>query len=136
MTAVALIDLPRPAAAPTATTSVTPVAGLHDPFALCASGLSGDADANLVKINGEFALVLAASPECIVVLAPAKAAAGPAKVSVEVSPTQATPADLNIRLADSGLARIRAAGSCAAAGEKEPPCCERSRIGPAASHRR
>ena len=91
VTAVALIDAPRLTTAPASTVSVTPVAGLHDPFAFCAAGLSGDADANLVKINGEFALVLAASPECFVALAPPKAAPGPAKVSVEVSPTQATP---------------------------------------------
>jgi hypothetical protein len=90
-TAVALIDAPRISPAPAAMASVTSVAGLHDPFAICAAGLSGDADANLVKISGDFALVLAASPECIVALAPPKAAAGAAKVSVEVSPTQATP---------------------------------------------
>lgn len=90
-TAVALIDPPRAPAAPMAPTSVTPVAGLHDPFTFCASGLSGDADANLVKVNGEFALVLASSPECFVALPPTKAAPGPAKVSVEVSPTLATP---------------------------------------------
>ena len=91
VTEVALIDAPRISPAPASAASVTPFAGLHDPFAFCASGLSGDADANLVKINGEFALVLAASPECLVALAPPKAAPGPAKVSVEVSPTQATP---------------------------------------------
>jgi hypothetical protein len=89
--AVALIDAPRISPTPAVAASVTPVAGLHDPFEFCAPGLSGDTDANLVKINGEFALVLAASPECLVALAPAKAAPGPAKVSVEVSPTQATP---------------------------------------------
>jgi hypothetical protein len=89
VTAVALIDASRNS--PAAATSVTPVAGLHDPFAFCATGLSGDADANLVKINGEFALVLAASPECLVALPPGKAAPGPANISVEVSPTQTTP---------------------------------------------
>ena len=86
-----LVDAPRVTAAPAATASVTPVIGLHDPFVFCAAGLSGDTDANLVKINGEFALVLAASPECLVALAPPKAAPGPAKISVEVSPTQVTP---------------------------------------------
>jgi hypothetical protein len=91
ITAVALIDAPRISPAPASAATVTPVAGLHDPFAFCVTGLSGDADANLVKINGEFALVLAASPECLVALAPPKAAPGPAKASVEVSPTQATP---------------------------------------------
>ena len=90
VTEVAMIDAPRLMTAPASTASVTPVAGLHDPFAFCAVGLSGDADANLVKINGEFALVLAASPECLVALAPPKAEPGPAKVSVEVSPTQTT----------------------------------------------
>jgi hypothetical protein len=87
--AVALVDPAQFALGPPATTTVTPVVALHDPFAICAAGLSGGADANLVKINGEFALVLAASPECLVVLPPPTAKPGPAKVWVAAPPTQA-----------------------------------------------
>ena len=91
VTAVALIDAPRILQRRPQWLLLLPLPDCTTHLRFCAAGLSGDADANLVKINGDFALVLAASPECIVVLAPPKAAAGPAKVSVEVSPTQATP---------------------------------------------
>ena len=86
--AVALVDSAQFALGPSKTASVTPVVSLHDRFAICDGGFSGDADANLVKINGEFALVLAASPECLVVLPPSTVKPGPAKVSVAFPPTQ------------------------------------------------
>ena len=135
-TAVALIDAPRLTTAPASAASVTPVAGLHDPFAFCAAGLSGDADANLVKINGEFALVLAASPECLVALAPPKAAARPGESLGRSVANPGDAHDLNIRLANARLAGICAANSSAAAREKESLRRERARIGSAASPRR
>jgi hypothetical protein len=81
--AVALIDPQQqtPSVSP-ATVSVAPVVALHDQFAICGAGSSGEADANLVKINGEFAPILAASPECVVVLPPRDASPGPATLSL------------------------------------------------------
>ncbi len=83
--AVALID-PQPqrpvSSASAVTVTVAPVVALHDQFAICAAGSSGDADANLVKINGEFAPILAASPECVVILPPRDASTGPATLSL------------------------------------------------------
>jgi len=77
--AVALID-PQPpvSSVSSSTVSVAPIVALHDQFAICGAGSSGDADANLVKINDEFAPILAASPECVVVLPPSDASSGPA----------------------------------------------------------
>lgn len=81
--AVALIDAqPQVPAVSAATVSVAPVVALHDQFAICGAGSSGDADTNLVKINGEFAPILAASPECLVVLPPRDASPGPATLSL------------------------------------------------------
>jgi hypothetical protein len=81
--AAALVDPAQFASGPPTAVSVAPVVALHDRFAICGAGWSGDADANRVRINGAFALVVAASPECLVVLPPPDAASGPAKVSVE-----------------------------------------------------
>jgi hypothetical protein len=81
--AVALIDpQQQTSSVSSATVSVPPVVALHDQFAICGAGSSGDADANLVKINGEFAPILAASPECVVVLPPRDASPGPATLSL------------------------------------------------------
>ena len=66
-----------PAGDPSPTISVAPVISLHDQFSICGTALSGRADGNLVKINGQLSLVLAASPECIVVLPGPKVEAGP-----------------------------------------------------------
>lgn len=91
--AVALIDPQSSSSALPTTVSIPPVVALHDQFAICGARSSGDADVNRVKINGEFALVLAASPECLVVLPPPNAAPGPAKLSLENPEAQpATPA--------------------------------------------
>jgi hypothetical protein len=70
--------------------AVRPLISLHDQFSICGSALSGDADGNLVKINGQLSLVLAASPECIVVLPGPKVAAGPATISVTTDSAQFT----------------------------------------------
>jgi hypothetical protein len=71
-------------------TTVPPVVSVRDSFWICSGGLGGDADANSVRINDEPALVLAASPECIVVLPSPKAEPGPATISIEAPGTQAT----------------------------------------------
>ncbi|MGC2418569.1 MAG: hypothetical protein WA434_12550 [Candidatus Acidiferrales bacterium] len=81
-----LVD--APAADPSPTISVAPVISLHDQFSICGTALSGRADGNLVKINGQLSLVLAASPECIVVLPGPKVEAGPATISVVTDAAQ------------------------------------------------
>jgi len=62
---------------------IAPVLALNDRFSLCGAPFDGRADANRVKINGQPALVLAASPECLVILPGPKAAPGSATISVE-----------------------------------------------------
>ena len=49
------------------------VASLHEPFSICGSRFRSDADANHVRLNGEPALVMAASPECLSVMPGPKA---------------------------------------------------------------
>jgi hypothetical protein len=78
----ALVDPPATAASPPAI-RVAPVVSLRDRFSICGAAFAGDANANRVKINGQPALALAASPECIVVLPGPKAEPGPATVSIE-----------------------------------------------------
>jgi len=56
---------------------------LKDTFSICGGGFAGDAEANRVQLRGEPALVLAASPECIVVLASPQTKPGTAAVSVK-----------------------------------------------------
>jgi len=63
--------------------TVAPDVSLRDRFSICGGGLRGDADAYQVTLNGEPGLVLAASPACVEVLAGAKAAPGPATISLE-----------------------------------------------------
>ena len=86
--AAALID-PATGASEPKDTTVPPVISVRDRFWVCTAGLRGDADANSVRINGEPALVIAASPECLVALPGSKAAAGPATVSIEAPGVEA-----------------------------------------------
>jgi hypothetical protein len=79
-TAAALIDPATGASEPKAI-ALPPVVSLRENIWMCASGLQGDADADTVKINGHAALVIAASPECVVVLPPPGTAPGPASIS-------------------------------------------------------
>ena len=81
-TVAALGDVSAPANSPPAI-RVAPVVSLHDRFSLCGAAFAGDANTNVVKINGQLVLVLAASPECLVVLPGPKAEPGPATISVE-----------------------------------------------------
>lgn len=82
--AAALVD-PAPPAEAAQDLAIAPAVSLRDHFSICGSGFSGDADANRVNINGAPALVLAASPECLVVLPAADASPGPATISVEAA---------------------------------------------------
>jgi hypothetical protein len=79
-----------PANDPSPSLRVAPVISLHDQFSICGAALSGDADGNLVKINGQLSLVLAASPECIVVLPGRNVEPGPATISVATDTAQFT----------------------------------------------
>jgi hypothetical protein len=62
--------------------SIAPIVSMKDRFSICGGGFSGDADADHVQLNGETALTLAASPECLVVLAGPKSVPGITNVSV------------------------------------------------------
>jgi hypothetical protein len=77
----ALVDSAAPALGASALKVASAIA-LHDRFAICGIRPSGDANDDLVKINGQLALVLAASPECLVALPGPKAVPGPATVFV------------------------------------------------------
>jgi hypothetical protein len=109
--AAALID---PAAAINASTqrsvSVTPVVSLREPFSICGAGFRGDADGTHVRINGEPALVMAASPECLSVLPNPESKPGAAQISIvsAVSPggqwsANTTLVSLDSEFPESGL---------------------------------
>jgi hypothetical protein len=80
--AAALIDAPTTGMGEQAAI-VAPVVSQVDRFSVCGGGFRGDVDANRVSVNGDRAFVLAASPECIVVLASPRALPGPAKLLLE-----------------------------------------------------
>lgn len=80
--AAALIDPAVGASEPKATT-LLPIVSMHDRFWICGAELSGEADANTVKIDGQPALVMAASPICLVALPGPNAKPGPASLSIE-----------------------------------------------------
>jgi hypothetical protein len=80
--AAALIDPAVGASEPKATT-LPAVVSMHDRFWICGAELSGEADANTVKINSQPALVMAASPICLVALPGPNAKSGPASLSIE-----------------------------------------------------
>jgi hypothetical protein len=80
--AAALVDPDTPAG-DSQTISVAPVISLKDAFSICGTRFRGEADANRVKINEERTLILAASPECLVVQPGPKVVAGPVSISVQ-----------------------------------------------------
>ncbi|MGH9712351.1 MAG: hypothetical protein ACRD5M_03525 [Candidatus Acidiferrales bacterium] len=80
--AAALVD-PVDPAADSQTIRVAPLISVKDSFSICGRGFRGEADANKVKINEERALILAASPECLIVLPGPKVAPGTATISVQ-----------------------------------------------------
>jgi hypothetical protein len=84
---VALMDTDAPDGA-SSTITVAPMISLKDRFSICGGGFRGDADANHVQINGERALILAASPTCLVVLPGPKASPGPAVITVQTGDAQ------------------------------------------------
>lgn len=62
--------------------AVPAVISLKDRFTICGGGFRGDADANRVTMNGDRSLVVASSPECLVVLPSPRATPGAAKLAV------------------------------------------------------
>jgi hypothetical protein len=80
--AATLIDSPSAANAE-AGIRVPPFAALHSGLDLCGNGFDGNAETNRVEIDEQPALVLAASPECLVVIPGGAAAPGVAKISIE-----------------------------------------------------
>lgn len=80
--AAALID-PATGASEPKTVSLPSVVSVRDRFWICGAGFNSEADANSVRINGKAAVVLAASPVCVVVLAEPNSATGPASILVQ-----------------------------------------------------
>lgn len=62
--------------------TVRPFISQRDPFPICGAAFRGDADANSVRLNDEPGLILAASPQCLVVLAGPKAKPGLTQIVV------------------------------------------------------
>jgi len=77
---------------------VAPVISLKDRFSICGAAFRGDAEANRVKINGERALILGASPACLVVLPGPKASPGAAVITVQTGVAQWTAATTLVSL--------------------------------------
>ncbi len=78
----ALVDPEVPAPA-SARLSVAPFLSVRDRFSICASGFRADPDSNRVVLNDERAIILAASPECLVALPGPKSTPGPVKITSE-----------------------------------------------------
>lgn len=93
----ALLDATAPEGV-SRTINIDPVISLMDRFSICGGGFRGDADANRVKINGERALILAASPECLVVLPGPKSSPGPSIIAVQTADIQRTAATTLVSL--------------------------------------
>ncbi len=74
------------------------IASLREPFSICGTRFRSDADANHVRLNGEAALVMAASAECLAVLPGSKAVPGPAQISVQTASGQWTAATTLVAL--------------------------------------
>jgi len=124
---VALVDASLPTAARPAL-SVAPVISIQDRFAICSAGFRGDADANLVKINDGLALILAASPECLVVFPGPMATPGPAKISVEAPGLQWTGTTTLVALQFDALRPALAPGKKSRLGIRVIGSGERLRI--------
>jgi hypothetical protein len=97
LAAAALVD-PDGSATGSQTISVAPIISLKDSFSICGGEFRGEADANRVKINEERALILAASPECLIVLPGPKVTPGPAFISVQTGEARWTAATTVVSL--------------------------------------
>lgn len=79
--AAALTDAPASRASANAL-ALPSIISRRDRFSICGGEFHGDAEADRVRINGDPALVLAASPECLVVLPGLNVQPGPAKILI------------------------------------------------------
>lgn len=77
-------------------TSAPRVASLSDRFEITGRGFCGDADANQVKIHGKSALVLASSPDVLVLLPPDELEPGQAEVEMACGKKTARPFSLTL----------------------------------------
>jgi hypothetical protein len=82
-TAAALIDPPPATNSAQNAILLPPVVSRIDAFPICGGAFHGEADANHVKLNDDPALVLAASPECLVILPGPRIEPGSANISIE-----------------------------------------------------
>jgi hypothetical protein len=71
--------------------SVPRFASLSDRFELSGSGFCGAADANIVRVAGKPALVLASSPTALIALPPADLEPGPASIEASCAKRSAPP---------------------------------------------
>jgi hypothetical protein len=85
--AAALIDAPASSGA-SPSLALAPVISTQDQFSICGGQLQGDEDSNHVVLNNDPALVLAASPECLVILPGPRVIPGPAKISIQSATVQ------------------------------------------------
>jgi hypothetical protein len=81
--AAALVDPPPTPNSAQNAISLLPVVSRIDAFPICGGAFHGEADTNHVKLNDDPALVLAASPECLVILPGPRAEPGAANISIE-----------------------------------------------------
>jgi hypothetical protein len=77
-----LVIAPPANASPPSVLQAPHFASLSDRFELQGHGFCGDADKNIVQVNGEAALVMAASSESMTILPPEDLQPGPADVTV------------------------------------------------------
>jgi hypothetical protein len=116
-----LVDIARPVDVGQPAT-VAPFVSIREPFSICAAGLGAQPEANRVLIDSEPVLVMAASPECLVLLAPRKAVPGPVSISIEGLGVQYTASTTLVSLecqyppapwepGKKGLLAVRARGS-------------------------
>jgi|HubBroStandDraft_6_1064221.scaffolds.fasta_scaffold64014_2 hypothetical protein len=83
--AAALLDPPPALNSAQTTISLPPVVSLQDAFPICGGAFHGEVEADHVTLDGDPALVLAASPECVVILPGPRALPGPAKISIQMT---------------------------------------------------
>jgi hypothetical protein len=95
--AAAMVDPDGPASG-SQTLSVAPVISLKDSFSICGGEFRGEADANRIRINEGRALILAASPVCLIVQPGPKVAPGPASISVQTGEARWTAATTMVSL--------------------------------------
>jgi hypothetical protein len=95
--AAALVDPGAPPPAAPAL-SVAPFLSVRDRFSICSSGFRAEADANRILINGERALILAASPECVVALPGPKATPGAVMITAQTASGELTAASTLVSL--------------------------------------